>query len=141
MPGNNSSPDVSRVTRLARISSRTVRPRRGESAQGLLRSSPKVRGSMLCDFTKLPRLEGPGTVPGFLIAERDGGRAPGQARQIRDRAQPARAGPQCGLTNAVNDLPSHAVCPTTAAACALRPSGHPTPEGATHDEDPLPGRG
>src|SRR6266849_5920429 len=128
MPGNNSSPDVSRITRLARISSRTVRPRRGESAQGLLRSSPKVRGSMLCDFTKLPRLEGPGAVPGFLIAERDGGRAPGQ-------------GPQCGLTNAVNDLPSHAVCPTTAAACALRPSGHPTPEGATHDEDPLPGRG
>src|SRR5687767_13535496 len=47
MPGKSIAPDSTRVIRLARISSRTVRPRRGGSAQRLFLRSPKVRGSIM----------------------------------------------------------------------------------------------
>src|SRR4051794_34707880 len=45
MPGKSSSPEARRKSRLLRISSRTVRPRSGGSAQGLFFRSRKVRGS------------------------------------------------------------------------------------------------
>ena len=46
IPVKSGVPHSSRTRRLARISSRTVRPRNGGSAQRLLRRSPKVRGSL-----------------------------------------------------------------------------------------------
>src|SRR5262245_20004913 len=47
MPGKSVSLEAIRAIRLARISSRTVRPRRGGSAQRLFLRSPNVRGSIM----------------------------------------------------------------------------------------------
>src|SRR5438552_15354703 len=47
MPGKSDSPDASRRSRLLLISSRTVRPRSGGSAQGLFFRSCKVRSSVI----------------------------------------------------------------------------------------------
>ena len=47
IPGNSGSPDSRRLSRLFRISSRTVRPRSGGSAQRLFFNSPRVRGSII----------------------------------------------------------------------------------------------
>src|SRR5688572_19793746 len=49
MPGKSVSPEARRAIRLVRISSRTVRPRRGGSAQRLFLRSPKVRGSIMSE--------------------------------------------------------------------------------------------
>src|SRR5918994_805727 len=52
MPGNSGTPDSRRISRLLRISSRTVRPRYGASAQRLFFSSPMVRGSIIYDIAR-----------------------------------------------------------------------------------------
>src|SRR5919106_6495756 len=52
MPGKSVAPDSTRVIRLARISSRTERPRRGGSAQWLFLRSPKVRGSIMSEVAR-----------------------------------------------------------------------------------------